>query len=204
VSKIEIGRLSDQLRRMLGMAGVEQIAAELSPEISPTIELEGRSAQWDFLKGVRGCGGAAEIPRVALGSTRYRLRNPPGSGVMGLVSFFEMVPAADAQLIASVGDAVTNLPLGTVDTTVFDGRWGQSGVARAALILSVDNTLDVAPAGTIWMRSRRLLDEPFRLRYEIPLTPGRSLDWGTETGTLNIRMWSYILWQERGLPALER
>ena len=86
MGSIEVGRFSDLLRRMFSMVGQLEVAAELSPEVSPTVELESaQNQEWDFLKGVKQCATSEEIAANAGAGGQFRLRNPPDSGTLATV-----------------------------------------------------------------------------------------------------------------------
>ena len=206
MSKIEIGRWSEQLRRMLGMAGTDIVSAELSPEISPTIELEGQSPEWDFLKGKRNCFGASNL--AAGGVTfisKYRLRNPANSGVIAVVKRIEMASTAGAPGAQSFRIAV-NAQTVNFDTAVIplvpDTRWGALSLQATTLLLTtaIIQTTSVAGnrlANSITLHGTRwLMDEPF------VLVPGTNVDFGSASDNLPMAGW--VAWTERGFPVLER
>lgn len=204
MSKIETGRWSEQLRRMLGQKGQEIVASELSAEISATIELEGRAAEWDFLKAVRGCATGANLVGVVANTGNFRLRNPVGSGILATIRQWELTPAGPSNLAAARGTETTDLALSTVATTVLDQRW-QGGQLEAAtsLIFSVTNLDALGPLGRVFARTGRLGDEPWFYDEELVLPPGTNFDWGAAIGSTNLRLQTWITWHERGLPRLE-
>lgn len=200
MAKIEVGRWSDQLRRMLGMAGTSVVAAELSPEISPTIQLEGPGAEWNFLKGVRDCGGGGQLGAGAGFVSKWRFRNPAGSGVIIVIEVIALTPVATANL-AIRGNAQTVNFTQLLLPSVMDARWGPIGSARPSLILSEDNTVAAVPAGEEMGRVSRSANGEWLYDREIVLVPGSNIDAGTETQNVGCRMWAR--WRERGLPVLE-
>jgi len=201
MAKIEIGRYSEQLRRMLGMKGTIEVAGELSPEISPTIQLEGESAEWDFLKGVRGCICATSTAGAVGFTTRFRLRNPVGSAVIATVRLISMTTAASAVLEIARNQIITNFPFLT-ETVVLDPRWEASGVTgRTTLVFSVDNTSAVGAVGNLIAVTQVEPSVAFQFKEEVILTPGTNLDWASDSPNVLVR--TFALWKERQLPALE-
>lgn len=200
MSKIEIGRYSDQLRRMFGMAGVMEVAAELSPEITATIELEGPSAEWNYLKGVRDAGCGADIAAAVGFLGNNRLRNPVGSGVIATIKGVALTSVTSrASYVIARGVETGDLALGTVNTTVLDERWAALG--QTSLIWSVTNLDAAGQAGRAFVRGRLLADTQVLYPFPIVLPPGTSLDFGSADS--NIRIIAWAAWSERALPLLE-
>lgn len=202
MSKIEIGRYSEQLRKMLGQAGTEIVAGELSPEISAVIVLEQDAAEWNFLKHVRDCGGIAAVTGVAVNVITMRLRNPATSGVIAQVSLVSLFPNLRTPVTMGMGEAVTDLAL-AVNTVTLDSRWGQSGVSDSALVFSTNNaTTAIQQAGRAFYSGTPLVDTEWKYREQIVIPPGTFIDWGIELDGISIR--TSVRWKERQLPALEQ
>ena len=199
MSKIEIGRFSNLLRRSFGMKGVVSVASELSPEISPTVQLEGPTAEWDFLKQVRGCRCAFDLSGAA-GRSRFRLVNLPGSGVLAVVKLVSMNPGAVTTLEIARGQVFGGLSGGRV-TVVPDLRWGAVGATTTTMQFSSDNVTAADPAGDLIATTARASNNEFSYEQEIVMIPGSSLDWGTTSNTIRLR--TFVAWTERQLPALE-
>jgi len=201
MSKIESGRWSEQLRRMFGMKGQELVSAELSPEVSPTIQLEGPDAEWNFLKGVRDCAAGDTLAAAVGFQSKWRVRNPADSGVIGILEEIELVSSTGALAYRVTGNAQTvNFPT-VVLSAVTDGRWGAIGDARPALIVSASNTQATGPAGEIFVETRRAVDVEFRYSRPLVLIPGACVDFGTPSFNLALFMW--VRWRERAVAALE-
>ena len=202
MSKIEIGRWSAQLRRMLGMKGVSDVSTELSPEISPTFQLEGPTAEWDFLKGVRLCSASTTLLGVAPNQSVIRLRNPPASGVIAIVQAISYrLPATTG---ASIQKGVSALDLATVRLTALrDERWAPAvpGLNRSVLILSRTDAGGI-PVGPDVLWSMTSLGNSI-IRYPSPviLTPGTHIDVSTDGG--NVALDVSFSWSEREVSALE-
>jgi len=181
------------------MKGTEMVASELSPEISATIELEGPGVEWNFLKAVRDVTGG-DIRAAAPGFvSKWQLRNPVASGVIGIVDLIEISTSNSGEELIF---GQTNPPVTTDFATVLtprvpDSRWGV--LSSATLIWSgqnTNNTLTFANLG----RSQVQAGDRAKLR-RIVLLPGSHVQWGVNG--LNIGASTTIQWHERQLPALE-
>jgi len=202
MSKIEIGRYSEQLRRMFGMAGVEMVAADLSPEISPVIVLEQPDVELLFLKSVRQIFSGDQIAAAAGFPSVWRLRNPAASGVIAVVHVIEMTANIISNLAIRISTATTDFAV-PVDTAIPDPRWNALGVAgrRSTAIITSRNDGGV-PSGDTMGEARRIANTVWRFDSRFPLLPGVALDFGSETDQVNLRM--YAEWTERAFPNLER
>lgn len=204
MSKIEVGRWSNQLRRMFGMAGVVDVSADLSPEISPVVVVEEPTVDLDFLKELRLCFTGNTIAGVVGNASKWRLRNPANSGTMIVVKTVEQV-GIQAGILWQI-----NINQQTVDfpsrllTTVPDSRWNTLGSAAQTTVgvVSSSNAQVAGPAGDIIAFAERAAQRQFTFPQAIPILPGAALDWGTGNADIDARMW--ICWTERALPVLER
>jgi len=206
LSKIEIGRWSEQLRRMMGMAGTEIVSGEMSPEISPTIELEGQSPEWDFLKGKRNCFGGADLG--AGGVTfigKYRLRNPADSGVVAVVKRIELASTAGGVgttgLRINVNSQTVNLDTAVVPL-VPDTRWGALAIQATALILTTSIVQTTGPAGSLLATSITIAGTRWVVTEPFVLVPGTNVDFGASSDNLPLAGW--VAWTERAFPVLEQ
>jgi len=201
VSKIETGRFSELLRRMLGQKGQEIVAAELSPEVSPTIQLEGPAPEWDFLKGVRDCRMLVVFPAAAGFVATARLRNPAASGVIATILHVHMAILTQANVSLRLGALGTDLA-NVSNTVVPDTRWSSAGATDSALRGSDNGAADaIGPAGDAVLQEA--IPAAGRIDYPHPwvMMPGASLDIGCTNANVAFQAW--ILWTERALPALE-
>ena len=203
MAKIEIGRWADQLRRMFGMAGVEAVSADLSPEISPVIVLEEPTIDLAFLKGERQVFMTAVVAAAAGFNSKVRIRNPPGSGVIALIKLVTMFSASTATMRLAVNQFTTDLDV-SLDTVVPDPRWGALGlgIPASTLVASSSNTQASAPGGEAMFEALTLANTPVKLTEVFPLLPGVAVDMGHVTANITMRMWAS--WTERGFPELER
>ena len=200
MSKIETGRFSELLRRGLGMKGVSEVAGELSPELSPTWQVEGITVEWDFLKGKKLCVATATVAAAVGFQSVIRLRNPATSRVLAVLD--EVVWVTDPADSSSVRYGIANVDLSVAGgTLVRDHRWeASSATVRAALLFSTDNTGDTVD-GQLVHRTSRAADVEAQLPGKIVLTPGDSVD--LATGAVNVALQATYIWSERRLPDLE-
>ena len=200
MSKIEIGRYSELLRRQFGMKGQESVAAELSPEVSPIVILEDASDEWNYLKGVRDCGFGDIVAAIAGFTSKWRMRNPAASGIIAVVEFIEIVTNATSAKRITINNQTVDFPT-PVQGAVLDARWGIVGVAEPAVIVTASNAQATGPAGTSIGESRALSNAPWTYAQEIVLVPGAVLDFGTADQDEDAR--ATVRWRERAFPALE-
>lgn len=201
MSKIEVGRYSGLLRRSLGMKGQQDVAADLSPELSPTWQLESDKPEWSYLKEVKELGFSERILANAGGGGRARIRNPGGSGILCVISHLRVSSNAAAILTARIG--VTGLDLANGGIGVArDTRWRQTAFTQSAMALTFQSTPGTigAGVGTLFVDQPVVL-EPYIYEAVIILAPGFEVDWGSNTVNTNISCTA--VWTERQLPPLE-
>jgi len=205
VSKIEVGRWAELLKRISGIAGAETVSGHLSPEISPVMLLEDLGdADYLFLKGVRLCSAGTGVNAAAGFTSKYRLRNPADSGAVAVVTALEISPDAGAaqNVTANIHRLTVDLPTAVL-TTAQDPRWGTTGgLNQTALIFSTSNAQVTGPAGDVVFDTRTPNGTPYLYTQQIPLLPGSGIDWGTITLNVSFRGW--VRWTERTIPDLER
>lgn len=201
MSKIEIGRYSDRLRRALGMKGASIVSGELSPEISPVFVLEGPAVEWEFLQGVRICGVTTVVAAVVGNRSIARLRNPLGSGIIATVTLVEQSTQGVAEVELQLGRAQVNLAI-TGATAVRDSRWSPTSVLFRTAMQASSTAAGAVPEGedVLW---RTLLPDNVEGRYRqgIMMQPGDSLD--LSSTTLNVTMHATYAWKERPVAPLE-
>jgi len=201
MSKIELGRYSELLRRALGMKGVVEVAGELSPEVSATWEIEADRAEWQFLKGVRlvttGGGQGASVGNNFIG----RLVNPAASGIIASISLVSL--SADA--ISAYAFRFQAAPLGNLasvaESGARDSRWGSPGVSRSPLVAS--STVGALPTtGFLLHTVRAQANQEIKFTVPLVMTPGSILLFSNTT--VNVLTVFSIHWSERGFPELEQ
>lgn len=184
----------------MSMAGEEDVSSELSPEISPVWIIEGLDAQYEFLKGVRLCGAQDDRSASVGDTSKYRLRNPVGSGVIATVEELQLNVATAADVIVTVNTQTVDFPV-AVTTGVRDQRWAPGTIQRTALLFTASNTQAGSPAGTGLLRRDAVADAVVIYDKPIVLTPGTAVDWGTVT--TNVKSKGSVTWRERAAQALE-
>lgn len=184
------------------MAGVEDVSADLSPEVSPVVILEGPTSDLLFLKGVRQVFFALTVNAAAGFNSKIRIRNPPGSGVIALIRRITMISPTTTDLRIRVNQFTTDLTV--ADTTVPDPRWGALGLGIPASTLVASGSADQAsaPGGEPILEVLTLANTPVVFGEEMPLLPGVALDMGHPSTNISLRVWA--TWTERGFPELER
>ncbi len=185
---------------MLGMAGANIVASELSPEISPTIEVEGATPEWAFLKGLRLAGAGTLVTAGAANVSSARLRNPGNSTTIAVITQVQVRPVAVQGLQLQLGEIAVDIGA-VLLTRVRDSRWNPSGGAgRNVLVLSSTNS-GGGLIGGVLAQSVAAANELFTYDQGILLLPGDALD---ITGVINNSAIHLTLaWTERGLPDLE-
>lgn len=212
MSKIESPRFSSLLRRYLGMVGQASVADELSPEISPGIQLEGERPEWEFLKGAKLMSAPLNVTGAAGTTSAFRFRNPSTSGVIAIFggrpneAMCELSMDAQAGATAAVqfqsrADSGVNLTA-TLAGIPRDTRYTNVAANTSALIGSQTNNL-VGAAGDIFHGglSTNLGIIPVYFRFTFVLTPGNELNIVFPVANTSTR--GGILWLEKRIDQLE-
>lgn len=201
MAKTETGRFSELLRKALGMKGVQDVASELSPEISPTWQLEGPTAEWEFLKHVRVCGHGGRVASAPGFLPKMRGVNRIGSGILVVIEGISMtIESGSAILLIGLGTALFDHSLVT-GTTTRDRRWGMTSPQRTSLLLSQDNSDAVEPVAEIIAETRRGAFDEWLFGFPIILIPGTAVDFWSPN--LNLGLSWYLIWRERQIAPLE-
>jgi len=199
VSKIEIGRFAERLRRSLGMAGQVEVAGELAPEISPVIVIQDNSAEWQFLQRVRLCQSAVLQAAAVAANPVFRYINPAGSGVIAQFNSVQLTSDSINTFIGGYG--ITQTSFGTAAATgLRDHRWVAGGTVATAIVGSRGTGVGVGLTQGLFIfhslaSELRDYSEPFIL------LPGESFEFGSLTD--DHEMTASLTWTERRLPALE-
>jgi len=202
VSKIETGRYSELLRKALGMKGQQTVAAELSPELSPTWQLEGPTLEWEFLKSVKHLASAERINPNVAGAGQMRLLNPVNSGVLAVVDLVTFNAGATLEYTIRIIAATAGL-LNSALTVATDTRWETVPAGQqSALLVTFQNITTIGVGSGTIFRPQQLVANAFN-RFDIPvvLTPGFALDFGSRNANQTVSLGVY--WHERQLPPLE-
>ncbi|MFQ1042880.1 hypothetical protein [Gilliamella sp. CG16] len=202
MSKIEIGRYSDLLRRALSMVGQVDIASELSPELSPTWQLEAATDEWEFLKGVKICSAAESVLANVGAAGQFVLRNPLDSGALAVVDEITFAASVNQDYVITVQTSQVDL-VNTALSVVRDLRWPMTGVAgQAAMLPTFQNAVGAVPVGAGTIYFTRLLGNTLGIyTKQIILPPGTRVYFGGLNANVGVRF--SIAWRERGVQPLE-
>ena len=202
-NEILVGRYNRRLQKLLGMKG-EPPAPQLSSEISTSLLLFSGNEE-RYLEGWNLFAIAGFVLEVGgLTPVRIRLRNPPGSGVVGVLYFWNVSSSVAGEfMLAALGPTAGNLP------TVLSGQRLDARVivATGTLVPSTDTAggsgspqilrVILGPAGS----NTQLLQDT---QHEIPILPGDSLEFGGATVAAGSRTDFSLMWRERFLEESER
>ena len=202
MSKIELGRYSDLLRRALGMKGVQEVAGELSPEISAVWNVESDLPEWQFLKAVRLVSGAGGQGPVVGQNFTGRLRNPPDSGVIATVNHVSASPSLDSGFILRFRTVPLTGDFATLEQSgARDGRWGIPTTSISPLIVSSTTSATPQTGGFLLQTQLTLAGTEFKFGVPVVMPPGSTLMLSSSTQNLQV-VFSFH-WTERQLPILE-
>lgn len=200
MSKIEIGKWSNLLRRMLAMSGVVDVAGELAPEISPTFVLESERPEWEFLKGAKLMSSQISVTKVVGQQSTGRLRNPVGSQILAVITKINwaiLTGAANTAGVVLINRVQTIADLANIVASVCrDTRY--PALNTSGLIVSQDN---VGSAGDFFYNATSLDNTTHLMDLPFVLTPGFAIDVNAETAEVELR--ANIHWIERRLGELE-
>lgn len=185
------------------MKGQQTVAAELSPEISPTIQLESSAdIEWDFLKSVKRLGCSERIAANVAGGGQMRFRNPAGSGVLAVFDELRVHSNGAVRMTIQVIETGADL-LNSALTVAMDTRWEQAAFAQQSAVLATfQNTTTIGVGtGTIYTNVFHLERTDNIFNRQIVLAPGFAVGIGSVTSNQLFAGTAY--WHERQLPALE-
>lgn len=199
MSKIETGRFSDLLRRYLGMSGTSDIAQELAPEISPVFVLEDSRPEWEFLKGQKLMAVYVPQPGGGAVSTAVRIRNPPSSGVVGIITNIVVAPSALSEIRYKLGNDAGNLGT-TYQSVSRDTRYPRVAFPGNSALITSGGT---GNNGDQFYGTAVPTNEPHIYGGgTIVLTPGFQLQ--IETVVNNLTLLVAFAWLEKKLDPLEQ
>lgn len=201
MSRIEIGRFSDNLRKMFSMAGVSDVSRELSPEISPTVDLTSPAVEWPFLRDERVIVGTNSMAAVVGLPATWELHNPVNSGTMAIIEGLFWSPGIDSDGVMVLNETsvapVRSFPI-IRDTRLANINTTPTTVDISAMQMRRGN---IVLGGSLLWQGRISSFAPNWMPWPFVLTPGFTL--GGSVTTLNVSLRATILWRERMLPALE-
>jgi len=197
VSKVEVGRYADLLRKLLSMKGVVDVAPELSPEVSPVFIMEADRPEWQFLKNEKLMSAVFAVTGVVAQNSAVRLRNPAGSGVVATIE--HIILSGNMALELFYERNTIQAALATVLPTVArDTRFPQ--LNASSLLSSQGN--NIASSGEAWWSARAPAEAAVVTDIAMVVTPGHQIQLNTVTSNVSIR--GTITWRERRLDELER
>lgn len=199
--RIQSGRWSELLRRALNLVGTEEVAGELSPEVSPTWELEGSTAEWEFLKGVRLVGGAGELSAVAGQLATFQIVNPADSGVLGILEIVSATQAAGSAFHVRLAQSAEAALATVVQTGPRDTRWRQITTSISALQFTGQTQVAQISVGTLLLDETLNSRVPGQYLHSVVMAPGSTIQWQHQTANTDTR--AYAVWKERPLLAVE-
>lgn len=200
--KIEVGRYSDFLRRLLAQAGQEEVAAYLAPELQAALVLEADRPEWSFLKNEKLASGQGTSAAAAALRSTVSIENPTGSNVIAVIEEIRVWFNGDFVNIRTAYSTTGQVALTTKRARDF--RYGQGN--QPGLNLVSNNTLTDAGYGgtTFGYCEAGVALTNYRMhvwRDPIVLGPGTRL--GAIGGTDNLAMVATYVWRERAMTRYE-
>lgn len=198
MNEIQSGRFNAVLHKLLDMKEGAP-APMLASEIFPVIVIESDRPEWDFLQGIRNQGTNAAIAAVAAQRSKFRLRNPTGSGAIAVV---------ESIVLRSDTTSLVRLHVGTVATDYSSTFTGINRDTRddvsGAVIPSSENSINASTLGSQFAAVHLRADDPYTLqfpRFIVALAPGGAMD--VFTNVNNAALTVSVEWRERALEASE-
>lgn len=194
--KVELGRFSDILRRLLNLGGKEYVASELGPEIHPTLCLENDRPEWLFPTQFHSATGLGVA--IGAGLSAVRFRNPANSGML-MVCSHVMVRVGVAETVSfRIHSGAANL--GTVsDDKKLDLRLGASELSP--LVISSSNAAAAIGSGVYSMDLPAATPTVFPGNPNIPLCilgPDTGFDIICTTNGIALRVLGFFRMRPQG------
>lgn len=197
MSKINVGRYSETLRRLLNQAEAD-VTSELAPEISAVLVLESERPAWAFLANIRARSFGATVAANAGFISQILFQNKSTSGALVEIERIRVASTAGIEVfigtLAEVADLGTVLNGGSLDT-----RW--SLTAGSSVVISQSN----AAAAVAYTRQldvvRLSVNGSVDAVSPIVLTPGFAL--AIQGGIVNAQLGVHMRWYERNLSKYE-
>lgn len=197
-AKIGEGKHAELVRRFLNITGTLLAPFdEVAPELTAALILESDRPEWEFLRGVRyPCAAGLTFGAGVAQQTKWRLRNPTNSGIIGVVEAISGQVIQTTRLLAGIQRTTTNAN-SVATSRVLDSRWPSTATPSigSALVFSGQNTALADLATTI-----TLTDVPanthfnFERRALAVITPGFALDVATDVA---VAATCAFLWREK-------
>ncbi len=200
-NEVQVGRFLRAFQKFFSMKGTEPHEITLAPEVMPSVSLRW-GADVDLFQGWQRFGfSVASIAGVAAQNSVFRLRNPVGSNVIGVIESLHWSNTTGVDTaILSLGGGIT-VDLATTGTGIrLDARQGVSG---SVLVPSWGNNIAITNSID---RATLLGNTPWQFiqfeDQEIPVLPGDTFQ--VLTTVLNQTVIPGIRWRERFLEESER
>lgn len=203
-NEILVGRLNRGLQKWSGIKG-EPPAPQLSSEIQASVTLF-RGIEERYLDGYDLFGNAAVV-NVAAQTSAQRLRNPVGSGVIGVITSIVITVGANMQAQVSV---ILSPSAGFVDENFL----GQGinldfrGRPKSTLVYSTNTAAPAATTGAqaFWIASPLIANTPVQVilmtDQQIPVLPGTCILINSATAATGLAVG--MSWRERVIEDSEK
>ncbi len=197
-NEILVGRLNRGLQKLLSMKGGPP-APQLSSEIQTTLGLE-LGVEFRYLEGWNRYGVAANVAAVIAQNTAFRVRNPTGSNVIGVVEYIGVTnPGGADTYVLTLG--TQSADLGTIQSAIrLDAR---QGTTAGVLVASAGNNVAIAQQFDRFSLAQNVLFQHIVNRnQQIAILPGDAFQ-VMDTST-NQALNFGCRWRERFLEDSER
>jgi len=197
---ISVARYNAILGRLLGMAGIQSPANELSPEISAVFAMETNPPEWSYLGGQLLAGCIITVPATVANPSVARIVNPANSGIVAVIEAASVSAAAAFYAQASMGfSGAVDRPGGTNGRVSRDSRWRTGSGNASACTISQGSA---AFAGMVLDGANIAANTPYQFIHPpIVLFPDSLLDLGS--ATVNLAIDVVIRWRERPADGYE-
>jgi hypothetical protein len=127
---VQWSRFSDAWTKLFGIQGSTSL--NVVDDVFLTLPSEEELLHLSHLRGWKAFGIAATVPATAGESNRFRVQNPPNSGLIAVVEGFTAIPASAQTFSCGI---TLNGVLGTVNVPTRDSRQWVNLVGRAPGLL---------------------------------------------------------------------
>lgn len=199
VNEIQVGRYNGLLHKLLDMKEAAP-APTLAPDIFAVLALEADRPEWAFLAGIKLCSASVNIAANAGFPSIMQLSNPPGSGIIVIVSKGNAWRNSDGVILVDISSTSTGLPV-SVNHFVRDPRWGAPGGVSPTAVVTSSNAI-AAFGPTIERVHQELQASSSHLTFPpLMLTPNSSVQIATADN--NTGLVASLHWEERHLEPSE-
>lgn len=207
MGRIETGRFSEGLRRLLNMKSNEG-PVDIAPEMVGVFALENDRPEWGIHKGEKWCQRGVSQAVGAGFSSKIKFRNPAGSGVIAIFHRLVVcVPTAITSIrfrcvLSSVDYATATARAIAMDTRFYEN----AQVAALSAVITSRQATDAVDADSGF----GILTIPAAVPVEAGfgaggpraiLAPGYALE--IQCSTVAIALEAWATWTERGMTKAE-